>query len=496
MLRSKEMLVRYALPALAAVLLSSPAVAQTVDAQGATQLTETLSRYLSKDAFGKGILKVSPDGDAYKIDFDFKALASLAPDLTAFKFEVSPYSVRVKPQADGTWQVDGALFPNGWFESTLPGQQMRADWSVTDGKMSGIFDPALSAFSTAMGRFAGMTMTTKDQITKSDASYGAGTMTMSATRAANGGIDFTLQQVIADYVASTMMTDPGSGMNFPVTVKMASLGSDSDGKGVKSKAFLDALAFFVANSDEQKIKANQLQLRSILTEAMPLWDHVTGAYRLSGLSVQTPVGEFRAGEANLAMETDGLRQNATVTYGIRMSDVKAISLFMPKWAPPLIPTDVDIKVSGVNLNLEAPAKKAIESFDLDQDPPLPAKVSEEIVAAFAANPPKLVIPKSTISNADTAFTAQGEVTYPNGVGVFDITVDATGFDKVTAALQAAGESDPQASQILLAAQMAQGLARPQPDGRLVWEIDGKEDGSVSINGTMVKPADAPASPQP
>ena len=91
------------------------------------------------------------------------------------------------------------------------------------------------------------------------------------------------------------------------------------------------------------------------------------------------------------------------------------------------------------------------------------------------------------------------MTYPKGVGVFDITVDATGFEKVTAALQAAAETDPQASQILQAAQMAQGLAKAQPDGRLVWEIDGKEDGSVSINGAMVKPADplpAPAPQQP
>ena len=375
---------RYVLPLLSAVALGSPAAAQTVDAQGAAQLADTLSRYLSKDAFGKGILKVSPDGDGYKIDVDFKALAALAPDLTAFKFEVSPYAVRVKPQADGTWQVDGALFPNGWFESTLPTQQVRADWSVTDGRMTGVFDPALSAFSTASASFGGMKLTTKDMITKSEASYGEGTMTMSATKAANGGIDFTVKQVIADYVATNMMTDPGSGTNFPVTISTASLGSNNDGKGVKSKAFLDALAFFVANPDEQKIKANQAQLRSILTEAMPLWDHIAGAYQLTSLSMQTPVGQIRAGNANLAFEADGLRQNATVTYGIQMSEIKAISLFMPKWAPPLIPTDVDVKVSGVNLNLEIPATKAIESFDLNQEPPVPAKVRDEIIAEFAA----------------------------------------------------------------------------------------------------------------
>ena len=56
--------------------LSAPAFGQTVDSQGAKQLSDDLSRYVGKQALNEGILKVSAEGGAYKITFNLQALVA------------------------------------------------------------------------------------------------------------------------------------------------------------------------------------------------------------------------------------------------------------------------------------------------------------------------------------------------------------------------------------------------------------------------------------
>ena len=62
------------LPFVLLLACSAPAFGQTVDSQGAKQLTDNLARYFGKKPFDIGFLKVSVEGDAYKLAFDFKPL--------------------------------------------------------------------------------------------------------------------------------------------------------------------------------------------------------------------------------------------------------------------------------------------------------------------------------------------------------------------------------------------------------------------------------------
>ncbi|WP_292505636.1 hypothetical protein [Mesorhizobium sp.] len=86
------------LPAVFVLALSAPAFAQAVDGEGAKQLSENLSRYVGSQAIDKGVLKVSVEGDAYKIAFDFKALAGMLPKQDLLKFDFAPYVLLAKPQ--------------------------------------------------------------------------------------------------------------------------------------------------------------------------------------------------------------------------------------------------------------------------------------------------------------------------------------------------------------------------------------------------------------
>jgi hypothetical protein len=112
-----------------------------------------------------------------------------------------------------------------------------------------------------------------------------------------------------------------------------------------------------------------------------------------------------------------------------------------------------------------------------------------------ADPPKFVLSRSVISNPSTEISAAGEMTFASGKPAATATVEVAGFDAALQAIQEASATVPEAQQIQLVALAAKGFAKTLPDGRLQWVIDMAADGAVTVNGTLVKPAD-PATPSP
>ncbi|TGQ79407.1 hypothetical protein EN850_19380 [Mesorhizobium sp. M8A.F.Ca.ET.207.01.1.1] len=475
--------------AFTALLLSAPAFGQTVDNQGAKQLSDDLSRYVGKQALDKGILKVSAEGDAYKIVFDFKALAATFPDQKMVKFDFAPYALLVKPRSDGSWDVSMDFSQSASFEFNGPEGKQSTRFSIKDGKGSGVYDPKLAAFSSATSSIAGMTMSSQDAKQQMDASAGAGTATLSAAKAANGGVDFTTTQKIANFVEAIKFNDPESGLNFPVTVKSPELSVEASGKGVQTKPLLDLLAFAVANEDEKTLKANQAQLKSLLLAALPVWERIDGTYGFKDFAVDSPIGTFGATQLGIAFGSDGVAQNGKISYGIKASGLTVPQQLLPSWSVALLPTDIDLNFGGASIDLDSMAKKAIEAFDLNQDPPLPAEFGDQLKADFLAKTPKVVIGHSTVKNKDMEIALEGEMTTFGQKPDANLTVDVAGFDKIMEHLQEAAKAEPEVGQYVPVALMAKGFAKTLPDGKLEWAINTKADGSVTVNGVMLKPAD-------
>ncbi len=470
-------------------VFASPAFALTVDSAGAARLADGLARYVSKAAFDTGILKVSVAGDAYRLDVDFKTLAGLfdVPDTVAFA--ISSYGLKLRPQANGTWQVQGALFPDGWVQADIDQAKQRVEWSITDGKMSGTFDPELAVFSSATGTHGGIRLNMTGDTGSGETSYGPGSFTMTATKSANGGVDFAAKQVMASYADTRTITEPGSNVSFPIAIKAASVALDSSGTGAKPRPMLDLLAFVVANPEPEKIKAKQEELKRLLLAALPLWDRMNGSYSLADLSVTSPVGIFRAAEIGAKMDMDGVRQDGAINYGVRLSKMEVASIFLPAWARGLLPTDAEINLGGRNIDLDAPARTMIAELDLTKEPPVPQSVSDAIMAGFQADPPTLVLSRSTLRNAETEFVAEGEMRFPGGKPSMQATIEAKGFDSIVSKIQGAAESDQQVAEILPVVLMAKGFGKTLPDGRLQWVVDVADDGSVRVNGVMLKQPD-------
>jgi hypothetical protein len=490
--------VRRILTTVSALAICAPAFAQGIDSQGATQIQKDIARYFGSQAFEKGVIKVEPKGDAYQLTIDFKALMNAFPGQGFVKFDVPSYVLAVKPRSDGNWDVSSALPTKATFEIKTPEGQQNTEIEIKDGKFSGLYDPALAAFTSMTSSMAGMTMASKDPKSSVQATAGAATMTGTGAKATDGGVDFTMNQTVADFSETVTIDDPESGLKVPLTFHSPSFAVDASAKGLRSRAMLDLAAFGVANQDEAKVKANQAELKTLLLAALPVWQRFDGAYNFKDFKVGTPLGEFGMTELVAKFGADGVSQSGKLSYGLKASglSVPAVAAQMlPTWSVSLLPTDIELNLGGANLDFDTMARKAIDTFDLTKEPPLPADFGDKIGAEFLAKSPKVLIEPSTIKNKDSEIAFNGEVRFPfdkpdpTKKPDIDLTVTVSGYDKIVATLQEAAKTTPDASNAVTAALAMKGFAKTLPDGRIEWVVNGRSDGSVAVNGVTVKGPD-------
>lgn len=490
---------RHLFPLVPMLALATPAMAQTIDDQGASALRDSLARYVGRTAFDKGVLKVDVDGDAYKLEVDLKSLMALLPAEAGVTATFSPYVLRLKPRPDGDWDVASDAAPSGSFELKTPEGPTKVDLAIADGKFSGVFDPDIATFSTATASYSSLKMVSIDPLTRTDVTTGPSTFTQTA-KAAAAGVDFTSSQPMADFVETITFTTPDT-VPFPIVLKAPKVSFDVGGAGLRSREILDLVAFFVANSDEEKIKANQAEMKKLMLGALPLWEKISGAYGFTDLTVPSPLGEFGAKQLGVNIAADGIGNDGTLNYAIKIAGLKVppeAAALAPTWAVALVPTDMELNFGGVNLNLDAPARKAIEALDLTKEPPLPDEVGQEIEADFMANLPRFAMARSFVKNADTEIAAFGEVSFPEGntnKPDVNVTFEASGYDKLVEALQNAAKTDADAQQAFPILLAAKGFAKTLPDGKLQWVLNVKPDGSVVVNGSTMKGPDVEAEPE-
>ncbi|WP_292156994.1 hypothetical protein [Mesorhizobium sp.] len=100
-----------------------------------------------------------------------------------------------------------------------------------------------------------------------------------------------------------------------------------------------------------------------------------------------------------------------------------------------------------------------------------------------------------MKNSDIEVAMEGEMTFPGMKPEANVTIDIAGYDKIVESLQTAAKSEPEAAQYFPVVLAVKGFGKTLPDGRLEWVINTKADGSVTVNGAMLKPAD-PVDPRP
>jgi hypothetical protein len=478
-----------ATPIFLLLAFSTPALAQTVDGPGAKQLSDNLAHYFGKRPFDIGLVKISVHGDSYELAFDFKPIANLLAKQQPFKFDLTPYSMFAKPREDGRWDLSADTSFKGSFDFTGSEGPQRIDFTVSNNKFSGVYDPAIAAFVNATGSMDAMTMKTREAKQQVDASAGAGIAMVTATKSANGGIDFTLAEKVLSIAEAIKVDDAETGSSLSTSFAAPEFSVDATGKGLKTKSLLDLLAFGVANESEVEFKANQAELKTLLLAALPVFDRIDGAYGFRDFTVDSPVGKFGATQLKVTCGMDGISPHGGIDYGIKATGLTLPHQMIPEWSVALLPTDIDLNFGGANIDLDSMARKAIEAFDLNRNPPLSDAFGETLKADFMASNPKVVLGRSTIKNKGIEIALEGEMTFAGLKPDATMTVDVAGYDKIVAALQTAAKTEQEAAQFFPFALAAKGFAKTLPDGRIEWVINAKPDGSVLVNGAMLKPAD-------
>ncbi len=503
------------------LLALTPASAQTVDANGAKELSATLSKYFGTTAFKKKILSVKPEGDSYKITFSTTKLLEILPKQELFKGDFGEYSFLTKPLADGSWDVSSKNSVNGSVEINAPTGKESTKWSIDNMEFRGVFDPKIAAFSSGTATYDGFKMSSSASTQEMEATVGRVKSEMSAAAGASGGVDFTQVQTGENFKETiSFKSAPASeetvteGEAKPATpsapeelmkvsINAASVGADAKGSGIRNVEILDLWAFLVAHSGdftktlEKKTKLSgteQAELKTKLLAALPLWRNLTGSYRLSDINVETPIGPFIAKNISQELNFDGISKDGTYIYALRTNGLQYPTLPIPDWTTPFLPTDVELSFGTAGIDLDTITRGAIKEMDLNKEKPLSDEFTENTAAAFMLNPPKIVISKSLVRTVDAELTVEGEVTFATLKPQSRTTWEMAGFDKLVDRLNKASEEEPEIKNYIVFVKLAKDFGNELPDGRIQWIVDQKSDGSIQVNGNAVKGPDAAGKP--
>ncbi len=491
---------------------TTPVFAQTIDAKGADELARTLSKYFGKTAIEKKILTVVPEADNYRVTFSTAKLLESLPKQDFFKGDFGEYSLLTKPLADGSWNVTSTAMPGGSIETTTPTGRELVQWSIDNANVSGIFDPKIGTFSKGSFSYGSFKMKSTSPTQDVDASANSAKGEFVGAAAAAGGVDVSNVQSAVDFQETMVIKTPppadgtstdGSAAAPPsapaealkVVIRGAELGVNAEGKGVRNLELLDLWAFFIAHSQEMKLKdTEQAELKTKLLAALPLWDKLSGAYHLADLGVETPLGAFAAKNISQELNFDGISKDGKYQYALRTNGLKYPALPIPEWSVQFLPTDVELAFGTEGLDLDTIAKAAIADMDLNREKPFSDEFEANTATAFMVNPPKLVINKSLVRTADTELTVEGEVSFVAMKPESRTTWEMAGFDAALDRLTKASEQQPEIKDYIVFAKLAKDFGTQLPNGHIQWIVDQKADGSVNINGNPVKGPDPVVEP--
>lgn len=475
-------------PALALGLaLAGPASAQTAPSEaGAKALGQDLAVYFGTTAFEKKVVTVVPDGKGYRITF--APDAAIAPLLQpGMKVAIAPYSVLAAERSDGNWDVSSTDAVGVVFDVTVEGQRQTGEYKLEAGTFSGVYSPKLGAFLSGTADYPAGKMTATDPQSDMSATFGSMRAETSSKEVGPGTVDADIIQTV-DGMKETVAIKAQPEAGTPATtvdIALAKLTSSTGMDGFKSRAILDLWAFAVARADKQAIIKDQEILRGLLGAALPLWTKADGDTSLADMKVTSDFGSFSAKTAKARLSMDGISTDSSLTYGFDLIGLSAQSPMMPGWAASLMPQDASFTLKLEGADLETPLKRVIAEFDLSKDEVLPEETLAALAAGFSDHPPRLLVEKSRLASRDLDLTFEGQVVFNAAQPEADVTIEAKGLDKVISTLQAQAAKDPSVNEVVGVLALAQGFAKPLPEGRSQWIVSTKADGSVILNGNQL-----------
>ncbi|WP_427026440.1 hypothetical protein ACP4J4_20005 (plasmid) [Aureimonas ureilytica] len=517
LLASTALVLALGLPGHAQSLAPEPAPAGT--AEGAAALRKSFAAYLTEIPFEQGLLRIEPDPAGQRITLSPQSFLS---GIAGFPVQFAPLAIVVSERPDGNWNVFSRdpikISTTGEIEGAITHFQYDQATQLT----KGVYSPALAAFTQAEGTAERITNVQEDATTRSKAEIGKATVEMTGRPGATGGVDIDIRQTYDDWRQTSAFTPPrpdeetegteGTGSDpgtvpesapEPIEIAMTARTIEAsaalrDGRTV---AIRDLYALAVQHTgelatDPKAALAGPLgaQLKDAIGKVLPLWASLSGEATARDVTLSSLYGEFGFAEGRHAMRFTGIEDNAGFDMDVSVKGMRATSPLMPAWAASLLPQDMDLGFAMSGADLKTPAAIALAEVDFTADPPLSPEAQAQVQAAFDPTRIVLQLKPSRLRSADLDVTASGDFAFREGAPSANVTLEAAGLDKVIGKLQSAAQSEPDLHQTVGMLQFAKGFGRAKGEDRMEWIVAAAADGSVTVNGTMVKGPDPVAEP--
>jgi len=463
------------------IVFSGTAALADASADGAAHLLGVFQTYLGST---EGVVSVEVSGEAYTVTLDATPLANMAADAGG-SFSLTPQVLTVTDNGDGTWGV--AQDQSITVAFGMPGQ---ADVTQEIGSMKyeGVFDEALMTFSSAKGEARDiksvqkMSDPTAGEVT-TETTLASMTFELTGAAATAGGVDAVFSMVATGY-SGTLNTPEGPDMpTMSVAYTVESLTQNGKTDGLRPEVIYKTLAWFVANQTEEAMEANKGALKPIILEGLPIFEMTTGDITASGIKVVSPIGEVGISQAVVNVELAGAVSAGKFRESIAMSGLTLPEGVVPEWAAPVIPQEIKLDFQVTDFDARAGVTALLDLLDLPAGSAPDEAMNARITAAFLPNNAiTLGLNPSRVAGDGYELTLEGDMVIPMDMPIptGKALITLSGIDKLQAALAAAPpEMQGQAAMMMGA---AQAMAKPGPNGELVWEIDASMPGMVSVNG--------------
>ncbi|MBV9590473.1 MAG: hypothetical protein JO310_12805, partial [Hyphomicrobiales bacterium] len=469
----------------AATLGPRPALAESATSEGAKALAQSLIPYFGQSAFDRGLMSVTPKGEAYEVRFDLQGIVD-GFGLPKGVLQIDTLSLLAAPLPDGNWKISCDNFPKFVFGVPMP---PRGDLSVamsSSGRMfEGIYDPKLAAFLSSTDKLAAFDF----KLRTPDSEIAAAATNIDISSQSKGLPDGSVSGKVQEIVRRTRETitsEPrtlGNPQSTPLTVSydIGPISYEVSFEAARAKELLDLAAFFVTHQGLQEIIAHQDELRNTALSAFPLFKSLDATAKAEEAALDTPAGRVGAKSIVQTLHQTGLAARSATEIGVIIDGLSMPSRLIPAWASPLVPTSLDVDLKFEMNDLDKIAHAALAGMDLRSDhPPDPGKTMALMAMAMGSEP-KLTLAPGHMSAPGLELYYHGDmVLLPQPVGT--LTLEAEGLDKALARLQDAAKSNPELQQAVLGMNVAKGLAKPGAQGRSIWVIAYGADGAVSVNG--------------
>lgn len=469
------------------ILGASAAPAVTIDDQGAQAIRDALAAYFGRTVFDETILSITPQGDAYRIAFDWNA-AVAAVSVPGLSLQAEPWVMRAAPAADGAWDLstDGApAFAVNWTGPTGP-QTMEV--KAGENHYVCTFDPALGLCRTAHGTATGVISNVRSPDGQTVASYGPMTVDVQSRPEGDGDISTTVHQVF-ESVQESISEHGEDTPPIEVQVSTGRTSMDSSIDSLRSRAFRDLWAFLVQKGDKASIIAGQEELREKLLAALPLWKRLSGSAEVADIRAMTAFGSFGLETVTESGSFSGLTPGAGMSFEMQLAGFSYPVDLVPAWGVALVPSQIDFGMSLAGPDLDAIARYAIRNADLGEAEPFSPIETATLAGMVTSGPATLTLEKTHIIAPAADLSLSGEVQLSNLSPAGSLTIDAVDFERTVSAVKAAATQNSEFQQFAATVDHAQHLGRAIDPHMTRWVIDLAADGRVSVNGEGIKPAD-------